>query len=132
MVNKIEDLKKSDESKGKISNVYHKGAADFNFEKKYDIIFGQWFLENLNDLDVLKFIIKAKESLNLNGKLFFKENMSNSNGASITEIGQKIRNRKSLIFLFELCGLKVVMMKISDKYPENYTQLYEIVLQKED
>ena len=132
LAKKIEELKNSKESKGKINKVYHIGGAEFEFEKKYDMIFGQWFLENLNDIDVLKFVLKARDNLGENGRLFFKENASSFQNWRVTDKGQKIRQRKALSFLFELCGLRVVMLKVSDNYPENYKQVYEFVLEKDD
>lgn len=132
LASKIEELKNSKESKGKINKVYHKGGAEFEFEKKYDMIFGQWFLENMNDLDVLKFVLKAKKHLNPKGRLFFKENASSFDESKDTAIGQKIRQRKALSFLFELCGLRIVMLKVSDNYPEGFRQLYEFVLENDD
>lgn len=133
LAQKLEGLKKSKDSKGKINKVYHQGGAEFQFEKEYDLIFGEWFLENLSDLDVLKFTLNAKKHLNANGRMFFKENAAGSvGGTEVTQIGQKIRHVKALKYLFELCGMRVTMLKVSDNYPHNYKQLYEFVLEKDD
>lgn len=133
LAKKIEEFKNSGKKNSeKIKHVYVTGGDTFEFERKYDIIFGEWFLENISDLDLIKFLIKARENLNPNGKLIFKENSIRHSPFSISGIGQKMRNSKAYLFLFELCGLRPVYIKLSDKYPINYTQLYEFVLERDD
>ena len=43
---------------------YTKGLQKFDFEEKYDCIWVQWVLSQLNDEDALAFVQKAKSSLN--------------------------------------------------------------------
>lgn len=134
LAKELEKLKNSEISEGKINKIYKSGGEVFEFERKYDMVFGEWFLENMTDLDVVKFLLKAKQGLNAKGRLFFKENLNSEDIIKdITpDAGQKIRQIRALRFLFDLCSFKTIIFKNSDNYPKNYKQVYEMVLEKND
>jgi protein N-terminal methyltransferase len=119
----------------KIKNIYVKKGQDFEFKDSYyDVIWGQWFLENMSDVDNLKFLIKARDHLNDGGKIVLKENIYKEDIVQITfPEGQRIRPLKVYLLFFRLVGLRPVYIKLSDDYPvSSYTPLYEIVLEKDD
>jgi len=60
----------------KIRKIYIEGAQDFDFEDKYDMVYFFGLLENLSDIDFVKFLIKARDNLNPQGKVIIKENVS--------------------------------------------------------
>jgi len=117
-----------------LRNVYRQPGGQFEWEHKYDLIFGQWFLENLTDLEILKFLINARNHLRPNGKILFKESIPvGRDYIQITEPSkQKIRPLKVYYLLFHLVGLRVVYLKMTDNfYPIEYIPLYEILLEKD-
>jgi len=134
LLNEIKKLKKSKISGGKINKLYSTTAEKFEFERNYDLIFLQWLLENLNDLDVIKFLLKAKKHLNPKGRIFLKDNLQSEKLQNIefSNKGQKVRQRKALLFLFELCGFRIALFKVSDDYPSNYKQSFETLLEIDD
>jgi len=132
MWKKLQQLKDSKIANRKIDKIYRVDADIFEFEKNYDLIFGQKFLEKMNDLDLIRFLLKARKHLNSKGKMFFKENIIALDNISFSHIGYKIRDKKALMLLFNLCGLKIILMKTSDDYPIEFIQLYEFVLEKDD
>jgi len=132
LLNEIKKLKNSKISRGKINKLYSTTAEKFEFERNYDLIFLQWLLENLNDLDVIKFLLKAKKHLNPKGRIFLKDNLANQQNIKITNLGQRLRQRKALLFLFELCGYRIALFKLSDNYPADYYQSFETLLEIDD
>ncbi len=63
----------------KIKNIYLSSLENFNFKQKYDLIWVQWCLENLEDEDLIPFLKKCYENINDNGIIIVKENLYNIN-----------------------------------------------------
>ena len=61
----------------KIKNIYECSLEEFEFKKKYDLIWIQWCLENLEDEDLRPFLKKCYDNLNDNGIVIVKENLYN-------------------------------------------------------
>ena len=61
----------------KIKNIYLSPLESFKFEKKYDLIWIQWCLENLEDEDLEPFLNKCYNHLNNDGLIIVKENLYN-------------------------------------------------------
>ena len=76
--NEIEKMKLS---MPKIANIYKNTVEDFEFEfgKKYDMLFAGWLLGNLTDMEILKFLKKYKSTLTPNGIFIIKDNFADSN-----------------------------------------------------
>ena len=130
---KLEEIKKSN---NKIENIFMMTGEKFVFKKKYDIIFGQYFLENISDFELLSFLIKARDNLTPNGKIIFRENVVQHMYIirDTTQMHQRVRSIDIFNFFFKIAGLTVV----NESIPENkipidtdYT-FYEIVLKKEN
>lgn len=111
--------------------VYVQKAENFEFPHKFDFIWGQWILENLTDLEVIKILIKCRDNLKENGKIVFKENIENKSLSVDSDSGQRIRTKQTYMIFFELVGLEVIyfekLQNIGSIVPYSLT---EIVLQK--
>ena len=62
-------------SNNKIRKIYMCPLESFKFEKKYDLIWIQWCLENLEDEDLEPFLKKCYNNLNDDGLIIVKENL---------------------------------------------------------
>jgi protein N-terminal methyltransferase len=59
----------------KIKNIYKSSLQEFNFTIKYNVIWIQWCVENLNDDDLISFLTKCTEGLEHDGMIIVKENI---------------------------------------------------------
>ena len=73
----LEKCKKKFAGNDKIKNIYESSLEKFKFEKKYDLIWIQWCLENLEDEDLLPFLKKCYENIKDDGIIIVKENLYN-------------------------------------------------------
>ena len=61
----------------KVKNIYESSLEKFQFEKKYDLIWIQWCLENLEDEDLFPFLKKCYDNIKDDGIIIVKENLYN-------------------------------------------------------
>ena len=73
----IEKCKTKFSGNSKIKNIYMSPLESFKFERKYDLIWIQWCLENLEDEDLEPFLNKCYTHLNDDGLIIVKENLYN-------------------------------------------------------
>ena len=73
----IEKCKTKFSGNSKIKNIYMSPLESFKFERKYDLIWIQWCLENLEDEDLEPFLNKCYNHLNDDGMIIVKENLYN-------------------------------------------------------
>ena len=76
----IDKCKVKFSSNDKIKKIYMESLENFKFERKYDLIWIQWCLENLEDEDLEPFIKKCYDNLNEDGIIIVKENLYNVEG----------------------------------------------------
>jgi hypothetical protein len=105
LADKIKEIKSPN-----LKAVHNQRPENYEFSQKFDFIWGQWLLENMTDLDVIKFLIKCRDNLNENGKIVLKENIE-QDSIYITEFGQRIRTKRVYMTLFQLAGLNVIYYK---------------------
>lgn len=74
----VDKCKSKFSSNEKIKKIYLSPLESFKFERKYDLIFIQWCLENLEDEDLVPFLNKCYDNLENNGLIIVKENLYNS------------------------------------------------------
>jgi len=128
LADKIKELQKSE---SKIKNVYVKTGENFTYERKYNVIFASWLLENMTDASVIKFLIKTRENLVDNGVFILKENVSNNHiNVDSDGMSQRIRTVKLYKLIFELVGLKLIINRETKQWPKSYYMLREFVLVK--
>ena len=76
----IDKCKVKFSSNDKIKKIYMESLENFKFERKYDLIWIQWCLENLEDEDLEPFLKKCYDNLNDDGIIIVKENLYNVEG----------------------------------------------------
>lgn len=85
----LEKCKKKFIGNDKIKNIYESSLENFQFKRKYNLIWIQWCLENLEDDDLRPFLKKCFENLNDNGIIIIKENLYNIDENEEDEIDEK-------------------------------------------
>lgn len=94
----------------KVKNIYQSSFQNFIFEKdrKYNLIWIQWCLENLDDDDLKEFMVKCKNALDKDGLVIVKENIV-MKGYHFSE-SDFSKQRSDLIFkdIFNISGLKII------------------------
>ena len=127
----------------KIKNIYLSSLENFNFKQKYDLIWVQWCLENLEDEDLIPFLNKCKENLNDKGKIIVKENcyydendedennnLHNKEYEYSNEDFSKQRLDSFYINLFINNGFKIINHFINPNWPKTIMPLIVYVLEK--
>ena len=93
----LEKCKKKFIGNDKIKNIYESSLENFQFKRKYDLIWIQWCLENLEDDDLRPFLKKCFENLNDDGIIIIKENLYNIDENEEDEIDEKKEDEKKEI-----------------------------------
>ncbi|XP_049850852.1 N-terminal Xaa-Pro-Lys N-methyltransferase 1-like [Schistocerca gregaria] len=93
---------------GKIGSIYCSNLRDFSFEHSYDLIWIQWVLMYLLDIDLISFLKRAKQALESGGMIVIKENHTHSGFYADTEDGSVIRSDDHFKLLFKAAGLNLV------------------------
>ncbi|XP_024084308.1 N-terminal Xaa-Pro-Lys N-methyltransferase 1 isoform X3 [Cimex lectularius] len=109
-----ENLGGSDE----LGLLYIGGLQNFKMEFKYDLIWCQWVLAHLTDKDLICFLKNCKNSLNKNGVIVIKENVSPKH----TELDQTdssiTRPLVKFLSLFKKAGLEPFSLETQTGFPE--------------
>ena len=147
----IEKCKIKFSGNDKIKNIYNSSLENFEFKKKYDLIWIQWCLENLEDEDLIPFLKKCYENINDNGIIIVKENLYNINEDDPEENEDNNKNKKKennyeykysnldyskqrpdafYINLFLECKFKIKLHFLNPNWPESLMPLCVYVLSK--
>ena len=136
-VNKTKEIFKYNK---KVKNIFCCGIENFEFKRKYDLIWIQWTLENLEDNDLIPFLNKCKNNLNDNGIIVIKENYYYEDNNNNSEHNKKFEYSKEdfskqrldifYINLFINNGFKIIHYFINPNWPENIMPLIVYVLEK--
>ena len=127
----------------KIKSIYLSPIESFKFEKKYDLIWVQWCLENLEDEDLAPFLNKCYNNLNDEGLIIVKENLSDckkeekkEKKGDENEFGHsdidysKLRSDAFYINLFIKNKFKIKLHFLNPNWPEDLMPLCVYVLSK--
>ena len=142
----------------KVKNIYESSLEKFQFEKKYDLIWIQWCLENLEDEDLFPFLKKCYDNIKDDGIIIVKENLYNIDEDEEDEIDDKKKeDNKELkkednkndyeykyseadyskqrpdafyISLFLECNFKIKLHFLNPNWPESMMPLCVYVLTK--
>ena len=145
----------------KVKNIYESSLEKFQFEKKYDLIWIQWCLENLEDEDLLPFLKKCYDNIKDDGIIIVKENLYNIDEEEENEEEEekKEKNNKKneikdeknnnyeckyseadfskqrpdvfYINLFLKCNFKIKLHFLNPNWPESMMPLCVYVLSKD-
>ena len=72
--NLLDKARENLQNKNGVGTFYLKGMEDFNYERKYNLVWLQWVVGHLTDNDLLRFLEKTKNNLLPGGYLVFKDN----------------------------------------------------------
>ena len=125
-------------SNDKIKNIYMSPLENFKFEKKYDLIWVQWCLENLEDEDLDPFLNKCYNNLKDEGIIIVKENLYNfeegkneKNEFTYSDLDfSKQRPDAFYINLFLKNKFKIKLHFLNPNWPEDMLPLCVYVLSK--
>jgi SAM-dependent methyltransferase len=140
----IDKCKVKFSSNEKIKKIYMESLENFKFEKKYDLIWIQWCLENLEDEDLDPFLKKCYDNLNEDGIIIVKENLYNVEGEGEEEEEEednyqfkyseldysKQRPDAFYINLFIKNKFKIKLHFLNPNWPEDMMPLCVYVLSK--
>ena len=141
----IDKCKVKFSSNDKIKKIYMESLENFKFERKYDLIWMQWCLENLEDEDLDPFLKKCFDNLNEDGIIIVKENLYNVEGEGEEEEEEeednyqfkyseldysKQRPDAFYINLFVKNKFKIKLHFLNPNWPEDMMPLCVYVLSK--
>ncbi|KAL4941097.1 hypothetical protein BDV06DRAFT_195202 [Aspergillus oleicola] len=129
-VEKFTDVLCASEMKreGVVRDVYTMGLEDWVPEpgRQYDLIWIQFCVGHLNDLQLLELLRRCRGALTEAGMIVFKENMSTDPGgndmydeedSSVTRTNEKFRS------LFEEARMNVIISELQLGFPKNFKLL---------
>ncbi|KAL2837856.1 alpha-N-methyltransferase NTM1 [Aspergillus pseudoustus] len=111
---------------GAVGNVYVMGIEEWVPEKKYDLIWTQFCVGHVTDVQLGTYLVRCRKALVETGVIVFKENISTDpNGwdmydeedSSVTRTDGKFRA------LFKEAGLNVIASELQLGFPKNFKLL---------
>ena len=109
------------------------GLQDFDPKpKSYDLIWIQWVIGHLTDVDCVKFLRRCANGLKAGGVICIKDNTCSGEDAFIVDKDDSSLTR-SLPYLLHLCsraGLKVILQKTQDNFPDSIYPVPIIALEQ--
>ena len=117
----------------KIRHIFQNSFQGFNFKNgtellNYDAIWIQWCVENIEDDDLLEFLIKCKTSLNSNGMIIVKENIVAKGRLFVKEDYSKVRSDSIFKKIFTNAGLKILKHFHHPNWPKDLMKVSVFVL----
>jgi len=103
----------------RVGQLYNVGMQDFEFERKYDVIWIQWCIGHLTDADAKTFFQKCQSHLTENGKIVIKDNMTSQEETPLLdeEDSSVTRDITSLKKLLGESGLTIEMQELQKDFP---------------
>ncbi|PYI02773.1 hypothetical protein BO78DRAFT_376364 [Aspergillus sclerotiicarbonarius CBS 121057] len=111
---------------GVVGDIYPVGLENWFPEKKYDLIWTQFCVGHLTDVQLKEYFVRCREALTDAGVLVVKENQStdpfgldmyDEEDSSVTRTDEKLR------LLFQEAGLGVVASELQLGFPKNFKLL---------
>lgn len=102
----------------KMGHFYCSGLQDFTFSERYDVIWIQWVIGHLHDLDLLAFLKKCQASLLPNGLLCIKDNTCEHGFVMDKEDSSVTRSDEHFRALFKQAGMAVVKVMRQPNFPK--------------
>lgn len=94
----------------------------------YDVIWIQWVIGHLHDLDFIAFMKRCANGLKPGGVIILKDNtITNARELFCLDLDDNsvCRNKKYLEILFDFCGLEIVYEEYQKGFPE---ELYPVAM----
>lgn len=111
---------------GMVGDIYTLGLEDWEPEKKYDLIWTQWCVGHLTDLQLVRYIARCRTALGDTGVMIVKENISTDPDgrdmyddldSSVTRTDEKFRG------IFKKAGMNLIKSEIQSGFPKAYKLL---------
>lgn len=101
---------RAERNEGKIGDVFAIGLQQFTPEKgKYSVIWNQWCLGHLTDVDLIEYFVRCREGLvDDGGVIIVKENLASGEDNFDTTDSSFTRTEKTFRWIFLKAGLKVI------------------------
>jgi protein N-terminal methyltransferase len=128
-VTSFTDQVKDDPCVGKIYNV---GLEHWTPEEKYDVIWNQWCVGQLTDVQLVEYLKRLPPSLNKGGWIVVKENLSsNPQGLDVFDDTDSSVTRTDVKFrqLFQQAGLHLVSTELQKGFPKSLYPVRSYALQ---
>ncbi|CAH2104712.1 unnamed protein product [Euphydryas editha] len=117
------------ENKIKIGSLYKTSLQKFEPERKYDIIWNQWVLGYLTDIDLVAYLSCCRDALSSKGVLIVKENVTSSGKPEIDETDSSVtRPLKQFLKIFKLAKLKRIKQCKQTNFPAGIYPVYMFAL----
>ncbi|PGH21369.1 hypothetical protein AJ80_03286 [Polytolypa hystricis UAMH7299] len=109
-----------------VGDIYTVGLEDWNPEKKYDLIWTQFCVGHLTDVQLMEYVKRCRAALTATGIMVVKENMSTDPrgedmydelDSSVTRTDEKFRD------IFSDAGMNLITSKLQTGFPKNYKLL---------
>jgi len=114
----------------KVKDFYCSALQEFRFEKKYDCIWIQWCIENLEDDDLDIFLSNCHQNAEDNGLVIVKENITQQGNYYSSEDFSKVRSDISFKEIFQRNGFKIVKHFHHPNWPKDLLKVSVFVLKK--
>lgn len=107
--------------KGSVGDVYVCGLESWHPEKQYDLIWNQWCLGYLTDMQLVEYLKRCKEAVTIDGWIVIKENVSTSvegedifdkTDSSVTRTHEKFQQ------LFKEVDVRLMKTEIQKGFPK--------------
>ncbi|XP_064213119.1 N-terminal Xaa-Pro-Lys N-methyltransferase 1 isoform X2 [Tribolium castaneum] len=110
-------------------NYYSVGLQSFKPEKQYDVIWCQWVLGHLTDLDLVTFLKSCQSGLKPNGVIIIKENISSSEEIDKDERDSSVTRPLSLFRqIFAKADLDCYRQVKQRNFPKGLYTVYMFIL----
>ncbi len=128
----VEYGKKIFKDNNKIKDYYCSPLQNFKFGKIYDCIWIQWCIENIEDDDLDLFLSNCYNSLNKNGLIIIKENISSRGNFYSSEDYSKVRSDKIFKEIFERNCFTIIKHFHHPNWPKDLLKVSIFVLKKNE
>ncbi|XP_054738312.1 alpha N-terminal protein methyltransferase 1 [Anastrepha obliqua] len=118
----------SDARLGRLGQIYTMGLQEFTpAAGKYDVIWCQWVLGHLTEIDLLNFFRRMRSGLSNNGYLIVKENVSSSNKVEEDKQDSSVtRPLKAYETVIRKGGFRIVKTWRQPSFPKGLYPVYMI------
>ena len=114
--------------KDKVQNYFEGSLEEFSFDGKelvYDVIWIQWCIGHLTDVDFVGFMQRLKAALRPGGVICLKENCIQDVAFCVDHVDSCLtRSKEYYSRLFELSGLRVVREEVQQDFPDELLDVY--------
>lgn len=111
---------------GVVGDIYTIGLEDWKPEKKYDLIWTQWCVGHLTDVQLVQYVSRCRTALTEGGIMVVKENISTDphGNCMYDELDSSVtRTDENFREIFKKAGMNLIKSEIQLGFPKNYKLL---------